>query len=120
MKTGLRWKPFNSLGTKGGAWNSTLDPCPCCGYWAKAEFKKGVFIGIKHATFEQDRSCPYVEQQNANPMNRFQRVVFNYADLEDRMYAAKEAVRRDELREARMDGRPSLSGDDSSNLEDVL
>jgi hypothetical protein len=93
------WKP-------GGVWTTKLESCPCCKRWVQVEFKGQRLIGVKHATFENDQACPYVAQQDANPMNRFQRVVFNYAGLEDSMYAAKEAVRRDEIRDARLDGRP--------------
>jgi hypothetical protein len=79
-------------------------------------FNGDTIVGIKHTTFKQDAECPYVKQQDANPMNRFQRVVFNYADLEDRMLSAREALRKTERTESRLDGRPKVSGNGTTNL----
>jgi hypothetical protein len=104
---GLKWRAFSGLeGWKpGGVWTTNLDSCPCCKRWVRVEFKGERIIGVKHATIENDLACPYVQHEHANPMNRFQKVVFNYADLEDRMYVAKEALRKDEIRESHLDGR---------------
>lgn len=118
---GLKWRPMSALeGWKpGGVWTTKLDSCPCCKRWVQVEFKGEKLIGVKHATWENDQACPYVQQADANPMNRFQRVVFNYADLEDRMYAAKEALRKEDNRISRLDGRPTHPEEDEPSADDV-
>ena len=115
MRSGIRYS--------GKAHTVTMDSCPCCGRWCKVEFSGQRILGIKHATFASDQACPYVKQQDANPANRFQRMVFDYNDLEDRGIAARESVRRQEIRESRLDGRRPVVTDptnDSSTLEDLF
>lgn len=111
MRSGIKWV--------GNAHTVTMDRCPCCGAWCQAQIRGRQLLGLKHATFEQDMACPYIQRQDANPVNRFQKVVFNYADLEDRGIAAREALRRTELRESRLDGRRG-STTAADTTEDLL
>lgn len=111
MKTGIRWN--------GNAHTVSMDSCPCCQKWVQVRFRFGQILGVKHATFPDDLACPYVAREHANPHDRYQRVVFDYADLESRCIAAREAVRKAERRDARLDGRPKFSGDNVA-VEDLL
>jgi len=97
--------------------------CAVCGKMAKLRLNDGKLLSINHLSSEDQEACPVIKQQNR--MGPEANLAFNYADLEDRMYAAKAALRREDARISRLDGRPERRTErdenkpiDSATLED--
>ena len=94
--------------------------CAVCGKMAKLRLNAGELLSIDHLSLEDQEACPVVKQQNR--MGPRANLTFNYKDLEDRMYSARAALKREDARISRLDGRPeSQKGDNqinSASLED--
>ena len=89
--------------------------CAVCGKMALIRLKDGELISIEHFNLIEDQECPVVKQHNR--MGPRANLTFNYGDLEDRMFTAKAALKRENDRISRLDGRTKLG---QSSAEEVF
>ena len=91
--------------------------CAVCGKMALMRMNEGQLLSIEHFNLEDDQACPVVQQHNR--MGPRANLTFNYGDLEDRMHSAKAALKREDDRVSRLDGRPKFTPTEEITDEDL-